>query len=137
MIGPSNAVLGSPFPVTMFSESPSLTVYAEVIKVDDGTSTSLILSREASLSSGNKSVYRADFTPSVIGWYVIQYRAVSSGTEVFSTVSRLYADQAASSSGSGSATGATASSSSSGKSLSVPALLDGTSGTFTFTVGNS
>ena len=43
MIGPANAVLGSPFPVTMFSEFSDLDVRAEIIKVDDGTSTLLTL----------------------------------------------------------------------------------------------
>lgn len=136
MITTSSTVVGRAFPLTFHATSESLVVRATVMKVDTGAQTSVNLAYASTLSQAPSYVYVGEFTPSTTGWYVVQYQAdTAEGQTVFTTVSRFHVDQASTASGSGSSTGAASTSGEDGSSLGVPVILDGTSGTLTFTVG--
>ena len=137
MIGPSNAVVGAPFLITYRASLPNMTVTATVMVVESGDISTVPLSRSTALSSDEVHVYTGQLTPSETGWLVIRYAAEKGGVLLHSDVSRVYVDRAATASGSGSSSGPSAGESASGATLQVPTILDGTSGTLTFTVGRS
>lgn len=137
MIGPSNAVIGTPFLITFRASLSDVAVTATVMIVESGDSTPVSLTRSTDLSSDDVHVYTGEFTPSETGWIVIRYAAVKDGLTLHSDISRVYVDRASTASGSGSTTGPSAGESTAGATLQVPTILDGTSGTLTFTVGTS
>jgi hypothetical protein len=136
MIGPENAEVGSAFLITYQGARSDLTVTAKTLRVSDGTSQTVTLSHSASLSSDPRQVYSGEFTPSETGWYVIHYEARLGSSTVDTDVGRVYVGRASTSSGSGSGSGASSSSATDGTELEVPVILEGTSGTLTFTVGS-
>ena len=137
MIGPSNAVIGTPFLITYRASLPDMTVTAAVMVVETGAVSTVSLSRSEALSSDDIHVYTGEFTPAETGWVVIRYSAERAGLTLHSDISRVYVDRASTASGSGSTAGPSAGESTAGATLQVPTILDGTSGTLTFTVGRS
>ena len=91
---PTSTVVGEPNLLAfVFRADVSLDVFAEVMRVEDGAKVDLTMNLRADLSSTENSVYTAEHTPSEEGWYMVQYRALSAGTNslVLTSTSRFKA----------------------------------------------
>jgi hypothetical protein len=96
---PSSVLVGEAHLLAfVFDASVPLDVSAEVMRVEDGAHTSIVMVRRAELSNSENAVYTEEFIPEEPGWHMVQYRALGSGTNqlVLANTSRFKAEASSS-----------------------------------------
>lgn len=90
-----NAEVGKPYLLAFFfSPNLPLVVTAEVQRVEDGSRSDLTLPKNSHLSNTENWVYTAYFTPTHLGWHVVQYRAKTpEGELVLSNINRFLVEK--------------------------------------------
>ena len=90
-----HAKKGKPYLLAFFfSPNVPITVTAEVQRIEDGSKNTLNVPKNPSLSTPENWVYTVNFTPTMLGWHVVQYRAKSPDDDlVWTDLSRFLVEE--------------------------------------------